>query len=362
MPTEVTNYQCPACTGPLHFDGASGKLKCDYCGSEFEPEAVEKILADKQAAAAAAASQPKWNSAGAGAEWAEDEASKMKAYSCPSCGAQLVCDDTTAATSCPYCGNPTVVPGNFSGMLRPDYILPFKKSKEDAAAALKAFYKGKKLLPKGFAAANHIEEVKGVYVPFWLFDAKANAHIVFDGRKIFIAEHGDDTVTTTRHYRVERGGDVAFARVPVDGSSKLPNAHMDAIEPFDYNELKDFSAAYMPGFLAEKYDVDAQACEPRATERIRNSTISAFEETCSEYDELDPEITNIDLSDSSVKYALLPVWMLSTKWQDKSFLFAMNGQTGRLVGDLPVSMQKFWLWFAGISLPLMAILGLIMYL
>ena len=362
MPTEVTNFKCPACSGPLHFDGKSGKLKCDYCDSEFEPEAVERIYADKEAAAAAAANKPKWDTGGAGGDWGADEAAKMKAYSCPSCGAQLVCDETTAATSCPYCGNPTVVPGNFSGMLRPDYVLPFKKTKEEAVAALKQFYKGKRLLPKGFADQNHIDEIKGVYVPFWLYDAKADANLVFDGTKIHVHEDGDDTVTVTRHFRVARSGDVAFARVPVDGSSKMPDAHMDAIEPFDYAELKDFSSAYLPGFLAEKYDVDADACQDRATERIRSSTISAFERTCDEYDELTPEITNISLSESSVKYALLPVWMLSTKWQDKNLLFAMNGQTGRLVGDLPVSMGKFWAWFAGISVPLMVILGLIMYL
>lgn len=362
MPTEVTNYQCPACTGPLHFDSQSGKLKCDYCDSEFEPEAIEKMLADKQAAAAAAANKPKWDTQGAGGAWEEEEASKLKEYSCPSCGATLVCDETTAATSCPYCGNPTVVPGNFSGMLKPDYILPFKKTREDAVAALKQFYKGKKLLPGSFSAQNHIEEVKGVYVPFWLYDAKANADLVFDGTKLHVYDDGDDTVTVTRHFRVARSGDVAFARVPVDGSSKMPDAHMDAIEPFDYKQMKAFSSAYMPGFLAEKYDVDAEACQDRATERIRSSTISAFEDSCREYDSLTPEITSIELSESSVKYAMLPVWLLSTKWGDKNFLFAMNGQTGRLVGDLPVSMGKFWAWFAGISLPLMGLAALAMYL
>ena len=359
MPTEVTNYKCPACTGALHFDSRNSKLKCDFCDSEFEPEAVERIYADKEAAAAAAANAPKWDTAGAGGEWG-DEAAKMKAYNCPSCGAQLVCDETTTATSCPYCGNPTVIPGNFSGMLRPDYILPFKNSKEDAVAALKKFYKGKKLLPKNFSDQNHINEIKGVYVPFWLFDAKANANLVFDGQKISVHEHGDDTITTTRHYRVVRSGDVAFARVPVDGSSKMPDGHMDAIEPFHYAELKAFSSAYLPGFLAEKYDVDAEASQSRATERIRNSTISAFEETCRGYDRLNTELAQIELSENSVKYAMMPVWLLSTQWKGKNFLFAMNGQTGKLVGDLPVSMAKFWAWFAGISIPLMVILGLIM--
>ena len=105
-------------------------------------------------------------------DWGDD-ADAMRAYSCPSCGAELICDETTAATSCPYCGNPTVVPGKFAGALKPEYVLPFKLAKEDAVKALKAHYKGKPFLPKAFSAENHVQEIKGVYVPFWMFDGEA---------------------------------------------------------------------------------------------------------------------------------------------------------------------------------------------
>ena len=179
MADQVTNYQCPACTGPLHYDGASGKLKCDYCGSLYEVAEIEALYKDKDAAAAAASAKAEEKTADGDWEysdngWGED-AAHMRSYNCPSCGAELICDDTTAATSCPYCGNPSIVPGQFTDTLRPDYVIPFKLDKNAAKAALKKFYNGKKLLPKGFASDNHIEELKGVYVPFWLYDGSAYA-------------------------------------------------------------------------------------------------------------------------------------------------------------------------------------------
>ena len=181
MPTQVTNYQCPACTGPLHYSAKSGKLECDYCGSSFDVADIEALYAHKEAEAASAkqAADAKADAAAAAeaeaaqaaaqsgnvGDWDTSglsrdggaEAGTLRACSCPSCGAELICDECTAATSCPYCGNPTVVPGQFSGALRPDFILPFRLTKDDAVQALRAHYKGKPFLPKSFTSANHIE-------------------------------------------------------------------------------------------------------------------------------------------------------------------------------------------------------------
>ena len=184
MADQITNYKCPACTGPLHFSGASGKLECDYCGSSYSVEEIEALYEkkDEQAAQAAAEAEQKAAQQPDEGEWAQPEGADwaepgMKSYSCPSCGAELICDETTAATSCPYCGNTTIVPGQLSGARKPDYIIPFKLSKEDAVAALKNHYKKKPLLPKVFSAQNHIEKIQGVYVPFWLFNGSADADI-----------------------------------------------------------------------------------------------------------------------------------------------------------------------------------------
>ncbi|MBR3475093.1 MAG: hypothetical protein IKH34_08525 [Oscillospiraceae bacterium] len=371
MPSKITNYQCPACTGPLRYDGASGKLCCDFCGSSYTVKEIEALYKDKldQAAQAdvqqqaAQAAQAQQAEAAGEVSWSDDRIEEgMRAYNCPSCGAELICDETTAATSCPYCGNPTVVPGQFHGMLKPDYILPFKLDKEAAKKALREYYKGKRLLPKAFSAENHIEEIKGVYVPFWLFDGQGDADLRFKATKVTSHRSGDYQVTITDHYDVRRAGTVDFSRIPVDGSRKMPDAHMDAIEPFDYRELKPFSTAYMPGFLAERYDVDMEECSKRAKRRASNTTEQIVASTVRGYSSATPVGKNLVLRRGAVKYVMLPVWLLSTRWNGQSFLFAMNGQTGKLVGDLPVSMARYWGWFGAIAAPLAAILAGLLFL
>ena len=372
MASQITNYQCPACTGPLHYAGNSGKLECEYCGASYEVAEIEKLYAAKDEAAAQAQAKAErqaqaeaapaeqstgWDYGETG--WGAD-AQHMKSYNCPSCGAELICDESTAATSCPYCGNPSIVPGQFKDMLRPDYVLPFKLDKKAATNALKAYYRGKKLLPRAFADQNHIEEIKGVYVPFWLFDGKADADMRFAATRVNSFVRGRERVTVTEHYQVRRAGTVSFSRIPVDASSKMPDAHMDAIEPYDYSELKDFSTAYLPGYLADKYDVAADQCSKRADERAENTAEAIMQESVTGYTTCIPESRSVNLRRGSVKYALMPVWLLSTQWNGQNFLFAMNGQTGKLIGDLPVSKGKFLAWFAGIAAPLMAAMLLLL--
>lgn len=376
MATQVTNYQCPACTGPLHFAGASGKLECEYCGTAYDVAEIEALYAEKEEKAQAASEQEAekaakraasgaedgWDASSAGAAWSDEEAAGLRSYCCPSCGAEIVCDQTTAATSCVYCGNPTVVPGQLGGNLKPDYVIPFKLDKDAAVKALKKYYKGKRLLPKAFSGDNHISELQGVYVPFWLFDGEVDCEACYDASRSHTHTEGDYEVTETEHYIVERQGSFQFQRIPVDGSSKMPDAHMDSIEPFDYSELKPFSTAYLPGYLADKYDVNAEESIPRANERVKGSADMLLRDTVRSYDSVICRSGNVRIHKGDVRYAMLPVWMLHTKWQDKDFLFAMNGQTGKLIGDLPISKGKFAAWMAGISVPLMVILALLLFL
>ena len=382
MPTQVTNYQCPACTGPLHYSAKSGKLECDYCGSSGAgpprgappppggpaapppppppPPAAAKQAADAKAEAAqaakdeaaeAAAASGGWDTSDLSRDWGA-EADGLRVYSCPSCGAELICDQSTAATACPYCGNPAIVPGQFSGALRPDYILPFRLSKDDAVQALRAHYKGKPFLPRSFTSANHIEQIQGVYVPFWLFDGGAEGAASYRASNTNVYETGDYEITETRHYHVVRAGSLAFEKIPVDASSKMPDDHMDSIEPFDYTQLRPFSTAYLPGYLADKYDVTIDDSRDRADTRCRETLAQALRDTVTGYGACVTEREDIALRRGKVHYALLPVWMLSTKWHGQDFLFAMNGQTGKLVGDLPTDRGRFWGMFAAIAAPL----------
>ena len=371
MPTQVTNYQCPACTGPLHFVGASGKLECEYCGASYDVAEIEALYAEKEEKAAAARqaaeetrqSAPSgdggaWDTSGFSEDWGT-EGDGMRAYSCPSCGAELICDENTAATSCPYCGNPTVVPGQFSGQLRPDFIIPFKLSKEDAVKALKDHYKGKILLPKRFTQENHVQKIQGIYVPFWMFDGEAEGDAHYEATRSHTYRSGDYEITETEHYDVYRAGMVNFEKIPVDASSKMPDDHMDSIEPYDYQELKPFSTAYLPGFLADKFDVTVEQCRQRADQRCEGTLSSALRNTVTGYHTCTLIHDSVNLKRGKVHYALMPVWMLNTKWKGKDFLFAMNGQTGKLVGDLPVSWGRFWSLFAAIVAPL-SVLGTVL--
>lgn len=365
MASQITNYKCPACTGPLHFVGASGMLECDFCGAKYDVAQIEAMYAEKEAAAVAATEKAEkkaeanrqkladmeaqgWDTSGLNNEWGA-EADGMKAYSCPSCGAELICDASTAATSCPYCGNPTVVPGQFSGALKPEFVLPFKMTKDDAVRALRAHYRGKPFLPRTFTAGNHIEEIQGVYVPFWLFDGGAEGEVDYKAANSRTYRDDDYEVTETDHYDVHRGGSIAFEKIPVDASSKMPDDHMDSIEPFDYTQMQPFSTAYLPGYLADKYDVTVDDSRARADRRSRETLENALRETVTGYGTCVTDRTDIRLHRGKVHYALLPVWMLSTKWNGESFLFAMNGQTGKLVGDLPTDRGRYWGTFGAIA-------------
>lgn len=345
MASEITNYQCPACTAPLRFDGASGKLVCDYCASTYEVSEMEARYADRDRAAAEASEQAdkraeKEAAEQAAAGWDTDE--NLRAYQCPACGAELICEKTTAATACPYCGNPTVVPGQLSGALKPEFVIPFKLEKDAAVAALRRHY-GKRnyYLPRLFRSDNHIEKVQGVYVPFWLYDAQVSGLGRYEGQDSVTRREGDYNVTTTMHYKVERGGTARFDKVPVDGSKKMPDNYMDALEPFDYTQMKPFSTAYLPGFLADRFDVSAEECAARMEARCKETLEHRLRGDVN-HALVVPESFEGKVDSKQAHYALLPVWLLTTKWRDRNYLFAMNGQTGKFVGELPTDNGLFW--------------------
>ena len=342
---ELQEYKCPCCGGAIAFDSTIQKMKCPYCDTEFEMETLasyDSALKDEPAEAM------QWESTG-GAQWQEGEAEGLRSYVCKSCGGEIVGDENTAATACPFCGNPVVMTGQFSGALKPDYVIPFTLDKNAAKAALKRHYGGKKLLPRVFRDQNHIEEVKGIYVPFWLFDADADADIRYRATRVRSWSDSRYNYVETSYYNVTRSGDIGFDHVPVDGSSKMPDELMESIEPFDFSESVDFQTAYLAGYLADKYDVDAAKSIDRANERIKKSAANAFALTVQGYDAVTPESTSIRLHNGQTHYALLPVWILNTKWKDKKYTFAMNGQTGKIVGDLPLDKSAYKKWLIGLT-------------
>jgi len=341
----LQEYKCPCCGGAIAFDTQVQKMKCPYCDTEFE---METLAAYDNELQGEGTDDMQWETS-AGAEWTEGEADGLRVYSCKSCGGEIVGDDTLAATACPFCGNPVVMMGQFAGALKPDYVIPFKLDKKAAKAALQKHYGGKRLLPKAFKDQNHIDEVKGVYVPFWLFDTDANARIRYRATTVRHWEDSNYEYTETSHFSVFRGGSIGFERVPVDGSTKMEDDLMESIEPYNFADAVDFQTAYLAGYLADKYDVSAEESIERANERIKRSTERAFAETVDGYDSVTPEATNIQLNNGSAKYALYPVWLLNTTWNGQKFTFAMNGQTGKLVGDLPLDKGAYKKWLFGLT-------------
>ena len=331
----LQEYKCPCCGGAIAFDSTLQKMKCPYCDTEFEMEALEGYDAELQSEKS---DNMEWETS-AGGDWQEGETDGLRSYVCKSCGGEIVGDANTAATACPFCGNPVVMMGQFSGALKPDLVIPFKLDKKAAKHLT-----GKRLLPKIFKDQNHIDEIKGVYVPFWLFDTDVDAQVRYRATKVRTWSDSDYDYTETSHFMVHRGGSVGFEHVPVDGSSKMADDLMESIEPYNISDAVHFQTAYLAGYVADKYDVTAEESVDRANQRVKRSTEEVFAETVKGYTTVTPENTNVQFHGGKARYALYPVWLLNTTWNGNQYVFAMNGQTGKFVGDLPVDKAAAKRW------------------
>lgn len=341
----LLEYKCPCCGGAIAFDSTLQSMKCPFCDTEFDVETLAGYDADLSGDHA---DEMHWENA-AGAQWQADEEGNLRSYVCKSCGGEIMADANTAATSCPFCDNPVVMMGQFSGSLKPDLVIPFKLDKEAAKKKLAAHLTGKRLLPKVFRTQNHIDEIRGVYVPFWLFDADVEADVRYRATRLRTWSDSNYNYTETRFYSVQRGGGIGFDSVPVDGSTKMPDDLMESLEPFDMSQAVSFRTAYLAGYLADKYDVDEQQSMERANARVKKSTEDAFAATVEGFSTVTTENSNIRLNSGKAKYALLPVWILNTTWKGQRYTFAMNGQSGKFVGNLPVDTAAATKWTIGLT-------------
>ena len=347
MPSTL-RYACPGCGAGLEFDSKLQKMKCPYCDSIFS---VSDFVADT----ATAAPKPK-----------SDAASGLGCYRCSGCGAEVIADEVTAATNCPYCSNPIILTGNLEGQLMPDYIIPFKISREEAKAALKKHLSGKKLLPKVFTSEHHLDEIKGIYVPFWLFDTTADSTASYTMTRTRTWSDSEYNYTETSRYRADRAGTIRFENIPADGSKKMADDMMESLETFDFDAAVPFDPVYFSGYFADRYDISADKCVSRIENRVRKSAMDALEDTVTGYGSITQESGNVRLVGTRKKYAMYPVWILNTTWRGKTYMFAMNGESGKFVGDLPVDKMIYWKWrllyglgFAGILYGAMYFLGIL---
>ena len=340
---EAHVYQCPCCGSNLQYDGKSGEMKCSSCDNTFPVDAIQELEEADRIEETAPVSE--WDM---GQSFEDGAENGLRAYRCPSCGSRMVVSETEAATSCPYCENPSVLPGVLKGAFRPEGIIPFKKTKEDAKEAFKKLCKGKKLLPGGFASQARMEKISGIYVPFWLFDCDADADMTYRATKVHTRHQGDWEITRTEHYHVRRAGEFRFQKVPVNSSTKLDDTLMEAVEPFDAQDETAFAAAYLSGSQAERYDEDKDTCVLRANKRIQTSVEQACRTSVMGYSSVTPVRSHVNMRHGKARNVMMPVWLLNTVYKGKTYTFCMNGQTGRIVGNLPVDMKKAVIWAAGL--------------
>lgn len=341
MSNIVMEYKCPCCNAGLRFGDETQQLTCEYCDNTFD---IGTVKAFNESQSKPETEQVDWDEHQQNS-WDEAEQESLRVFQCPSCGGEIIADDSTAATFCPYCDNPTIMPAQLSGNVKPDGVIPFKTSKEDAQAAFLKLCKGKKLLPKFFTSQQRIEKITGMYVPFWLYDCSADYQGSYKATRIHTWSDRQYNYTKTDHYLLTRRAKASFSRIPMDGSEKMEDDFMESIEPFDYSQIVDFDMAYLSGYLADKYDVPSEKGEERIRQRAGQTMSDELQSSLLGFHTVIPSNRQLHVTHSKAQYILLPVWILNTRYKDKIYTFAMNGQTGKICGNLPVSGKQMLKWY-----------------
>lgn len=322
----ILHYKCPSCGSDMGFDSESGELSCQSCGRH---ETIENYPEDLLTSSF--------------------EADEANEYHCENCGAVLITTAETAATSCSYCGAGVVIADRLSGHLAPRKVIPFTISKEEATKAFQKWCRKGLLTPKGFMTADRIKSITGIYVPFWLFDLNSKVQVNAACTKVRTYTQGEYIYTETKYYDVFRNINLDYIKIPVDASEKMNDGLMDKLEPYPYDQLKDFKTPYLAGYIAEKYNYTDEELLPRAKDRISGYIESYISSTLTGYHSVNVKNKQIDTRNVNSFYVLLPVWMVSYDYNKSEHTFAMNGQTGKIVGKPPISTAKVAGWFSGIA-------------
>ncbi|MBO6302516.1 MAG: hypothetical protein J6N15_08780 [Ruminiclostridium sp.] len=348
MDNGIVAYKCPACGASLPYSAETADFHCEYCGSHFTKEQLDVPI--------------QGNTYSAFEEQPDiDEKQKIfgdanRLYVCPGCGAAVITEtELSASAECYYCHSPVVLSGRLSGEYRPDLIIPFKKSLDDAKSQFAEWIKRKKFfLAKGFGSPETLDKIQGVYIPFWLADCCVEGKISAScTKRVSSVRRGDYIYVTESKYIVDRDGSLVFRRIPADASSRADDALMDSIEPFDYNSLEQFDLSYLSGHNALRYDVPKEQIFSRVSTRATDTAEEIFRGSIKGYDSVTVTGKDIKITNINYKQAMLPMWFLTFKYKEKMFFFAMNGQTGKFGGTLPVNKAKLALFSFGIPIGVM---------
>ena len=342
---ETLIYKCPNCGAVLEYDAAKALMSCDHCHSTFTPAQAEQAQAYDGKFEQVAPTQ-------ADLEFE----SQVNAYSCQSCGAEIIADANTSATFCPYCGAAAIIPAQLSGIYRPAAIIPFKISKEEAQTAFRKWCHNGRFTPKDFAAPQEMEKLTGIYVPFWLFDCTIEGALIGRGTRVSSYVVGHYLYQNTKQFLIRRRAALQYDKVPADGSERMDDDMMDKLEPYDYNELTDFEMPYLAGYEAEKYDRTPHEVFTRIRSRLDDFTQDRVSQSVIGFN----SVTNIQRRNfytaNNATYTLLPVWVHRYRYNDQVYQFSMNGQTGKVVGTPPQDRRRILLHFLKYAAAAMAVL------
>ena len=335
---DIVSYKCPHCGGELKFDPGSGDFTCDWCRSKFTQEELLKMYpGDQEGEPGGGSADAQTSSQG---ESSQDGEGKI--YSCPSCGAQIMTDATTAATFCYYCHNPALIPGRLTGGEKPDCIIPFEVTKDNALQIFEQWIRSKKYIPDAFYSKDQMEKVTGVYFPFMLYTCRIGGHIDAQGTKVVRRREGDFEVTERSTYRVRRDGDMEVKNITRNALKKANKKLVEGVVPFDMDKVKPFNMSYLSGFQAETRDLGADDFRDEVEQEVRDYAVTKLEESTAGYTDLTVTQDNTTLEDATWKYAMMPVWTLTYKdpASGEIYYFSVNGQTGKPIGELPVNAGK----------------------
>ena len=337
---ESTEYKCPNCNAGLTFMPDTQKFGCEYCGSEFTLEDMQEINNENTVPA------PTESEIHEQLEFEEH----TNLYHCASCGADIMADDEQTALFCYYCHNPIILAGKLTGQYKPDKVIGFRYTRENAVNNFRDWISKKWFVPEDFKSQEQIEKMTGLYVPFWIVDCKMKADLNAIGKNIRTWSDGEYQYTETKEYSIERQADISAEGIPADGASKIEDALMEAIEPFNYEDLKDFSMSYFTGFFADKFDVDKPEVFPRIRERASQAGRKIVHDSIGGYTSVTTLNESYNIMRTDWQYAMLPVWFMTYKYNDKIYEFAMNGQTGKLAGTPPLDRSKLKLFCTAVGM------------
>lgn len=355
----VVSYKCPNCDGPLKFKPDIQQFLCEYCLSKFDKTSIERPAetdSSQEKVDNEVEQQKDINENINKSESDSDESKREEfakeaiAYSCPSCGAEIITTTTTAATTCYYCHNPVIISGRLDKNLKPDKIIPFYISREKAVERFKELCAKKKFLPPDFYSESQIEKLAGIYYPYWLIGAEVEGAMTSNARKTRTWQTGNMQYTETTNYRLIRNGKIDLHGISVTAFKNEDRDIFKYVCPYDDEKRIEFAMSYLSGFQAEKRDLEKTDLREEVQKKVKSISENTLQDTMKGFGAVTSEIKKFNIVNENWEYVLYPIWIMTYIFNGTTYRYALNGQTGKIYGELPVSKTKLSLLFASVVL------------